>query len=142
MNLGSAMSDLHIEDFYRDVALILSRLYATFPRRETLYVEDISGPDQPDEFGLHAPRFAACFSTMLWLAQQDYLHFENTVRQEALDQAVLSHRAFLALSSPSNTDDPASPSLLHCLRQALREGSSSQVRRWTHQLMLQARLLG
>ena len=55
------MADIHIDDFYRDVAAIFLRLYALFPRKSTLFVEDISGPDQPDEFGLHHPRFEACF---------------------------------------------------------------------------------
>lgn len=132
------MSDLHIEDFYRDVALILSRLYTSFPRKAALYVEDICGPDQPDEFGLHAPRFEACFSAMLWLAQQDYLHFENTIRQEALDQAVLSHRAFLALSSSALGDSPGDTFLMR-MRAALREGSSTEVRHWTHRFMLASR---
>ena len=42
------MSDLHIDDFYHDAGLILALLYAVFPRKTTLYVEDISGPDTPD----------------------------------------------------------------------------------------------
>jgi hypothetical protein len=37
------MADIHIDDFYRDVAKILIRLYAMFPRKTTPYVEDISG---------------------------------------------------------------------------------------------------
>ncbi len=95
------MADLHIEDFYRDVAKIFLRLYAIFPRKTVLYVEDISGPDEPDEFGLHHPRFEACFSTMVWLAEHGYLNFETNIRQEALDQVVLSQKAFLLLSSRS-----------------------------------------
>ncbi len=95
------MADIHIDDFYHDVAKIFLRLYATFPVKITLYVEDISGPDEPDEFGLHHPRFEACFSTMVWLAEQGYLSFESTVRQDALDQVVLSQKAFLLLTSHS-----------------------------------------
>ncbi len=41
------MDDLHVDDFYRDVALILLHLYSTFPRRSILYVEDVCGPDSP-----------------------------------------------------------------------------------------------
>jgi len=94
------MSDLHIDDFYRDAGLILARLYAAFPRKTTLYVEDISGPDAPDEFGLHSERFSRCFSTLLWLADTGYLRYESTIRQEALDQAVLTERGFLLLCAP------------------------------------------
>jgi hypothetical protein len=94
------MSDLHIDDFYHDAGLILARLYAVFPRKTTLYVEDISGPDTPDEFGLHSERFAGCFSTMLWLADTGYLRHDSAIRQEALDQAVLTERGFLLLCAP------------------------------------------
>ena len=72
------MADIHIDDFYRDVATIFLRLYAVFPRKSTLYVEDICGPDQPDEFGLHHPRFQAGFSAMVWLA--DFRRFFATCK--------------------------------------------------------------
>jgi hypothetical protein len=93
------MSDIHIDDFYRDTARILVSLYNQFPRNTTLYVEDIAGTDKPDEFGLHSPRHLACFHTILWLAHTDYVRYESLIRQEAVDQIVLSHRAFLLLSS-------------------------------------------
>ena len=35
------MADIHIDDFYRDCALILLRLYTSFPRKSVLYVDDI-----------------------------------------------------------------------------------------------------
>src|SRR5210317_1671467 len=98
------MADLHIDDFYQDISKIFLSLYAVFPRKIVLYVEDISGPDEPDEFGLHHPRFQACFSTMVWLAEHGYLAFVDSVRQEALDQAVLSQKAFLLLSSRSDLE--------------------------------------
>ncbi|MEM9256138.1 MAG: hypothetical protein AAGA91_11870 [Pseudomonadota bacterium] len=136
------MADLHIDDFYRDVAVILLQLYALFPRKTVLYVEDISGPDEPDEFGLHHPRFEACFSTMVWLSEEHYLRFEDTIAREALDQAVLTRRGFLALSSRSDLtltlnheerdDWPPSVSERYStniaqLREALNQGSSIAV---------------
>ena len=137
------MADLHINDFYRDVATIFVRLYSIFPRKTILYVEDICGADQPDEFGLHHPRFQAGFSTMVWLAEHGYLNFQDTIRAEALDQAVLSQKAFLLLSSRSElaggtlaTHEDLPPSVLEeslanisQLRAALREGSSISLRR-------------
>ncbi len=93
------MTDIHIDDFYKDLGFILLRLYAKFPQKNTLFVEDISGPDEPDEFGLHSDRFMSCFSTMLWLEQEGYLTYESTIRQEAIDQAVLTHKGFMLLSS-------------------------------------------
>ena len=134
------MNDIHIEDFYRDMGLILMRLYSVFPRPATVYVEDIAGPDQPDEFGLHSDRFIACFSTLLWLSQEGYLRYDSTIRQEAIDQAVLSQRAFLLLSSPSSLviqpveEDDLPPSVLKSrythhaqLREALRSGASDVI---------------
>jgi hypothetical protein len=135
------MADIHIDDFYRDVAKILVRLYAVFPRKTALYVEDISGPDQPDEFGLHHPRFEACFSTMVWLAEHGYLNFQDTIRQEALDQVALSQKAFLILASrsslaPDTADTSLPPSIQEAsqmniahLRAAIKDGSSSALKR-------------
>lgn len=98
------MSDIHIDDFYKDVAVIFLRLYNSFPGKTILYVEDICGPDNPDEFGLHSDRFLAAFSTMVWLGDNDYLRYMSPIKQEALDQAVLTERGFLILSSRSELD--------------------------------------
>ena len=143
------MADLHIDDFYRDVAKIFLRLYAVFPRKTVLYVEDISGPDEPDEFGLHHPRFQACFSAMVWLAEHGYLTFEDNIRQEALDQVVLSQKAFLLLSSRSDLElskvkaqEALPPSVVEesqaniaQLRKAMREGSSIMLQRCVRYLL-------
>lgn len=96
-----AMNDIHISDFYKDAALILIMLYKHFPRKHLLFVEDISGPDTPDEFGLPTTRHLACLQTMIWLGDEGLLRFDDIVRQEAIEQAVLTQRAFLLLSSVS-----------------------------------------
>ena len=149
------MADLHIDDFYRDCALILLRLYATFPRKTVLYVDDICGPDTPDEFGLHSERHQSAFSAMTWLAEAGYLTFTETIREEALDQAVLTQRGFLLLSSRSEialgipedeTGDEALPpsvmerSLTNVMqvRRALREGSSIVIQQVMHYLLSQS----
>lgn len=145
------MADLHIEDFYRDVAKIFLTLYACFPRKSILYVEDISGPDEPDEFGLHNPRFQSCFSAMVWLAEHGYLNFYATIREEALDQVVLSERGFLLLSSRSTEpfdnsvqNQAVSPSVLEesltniaQLRKVVRDGSSIKLRQCVSYLLSQ-----
>lgn len=123
------MADLHIDDFYSDAAVILLLLYSAFPRRVALYVDDICGPDEPDEFGLPSPRTQAAFATILWLAEQGYLEFEAAVRQESVDQAVLTEKGFLALTSHAdaaadNRPAPDEPSVLvHRLREARLNGS-------------------
>jgi hypothetical protein len=134
------MADIHIDDFYRDCALILLNLYSSFPRKSVIYVDDICGPDTPDEFGLHSERHQAAFSAMTWLAEAGYINFAETIREEALDQAVLTQRGFLLLSSRSELDlgipddeehDDLPPSVMENsltnvtqLRRALKEGSS------------------
>lgn len=140
------MADIHIEEFYKDAAIALVQLYNAFPRRVNLFVEDIAGPDEPDEFGLHSKRHMACFGTLLWLAEENLLRFVDTIRQEALDQAVLTQRAFVRLSSPASPDlqeeavaessQDLPPAIredfsthIHMLRTALRSGSSAKISR-------------
>lgn len=136
------MADIHIDDFCRDVALVLVQLYNAFPRRHTLYVEDISGPDEPDEVGLHSKRYTACFGAMLWLAEEGYLRYETLVYRDGIDQAVLTNKSFVLLSATSDVrfDDPIDPSLPESvysekqtlvaqIRAALHSGSSANVTR-------------
>lgn len=139
------MADIHVEEFYKDVAIALAQLYAAFPRRISLFVEDIAGPDDPDDFGLHSKRHMACFGALLWLSEEGFLRYVDTIRQEALDQAVLSRSAFTRLSAPApqaltakfdpNPDRSELPTsverdrstYIHLLRSALKSGSSSQI---------------
>ena len=152
------MADIHIDDFYKDAAVTLLRLYATFPRKIILYVEDICGPDTPDEFGLPSDRFLAGFSAMIWLAEEGYLRFDATIKQEALDQAVLTEKALLLLASRSELAvDPATPELssadeelpasvmawsqinINQLRRAVRSGSSFQINQCMNYLLTLSR---
>lgn len=134
------MSDLHIDDFYRDAAKILVALYGHFPRKTMVHVEDISGPDAPDEFGLHSPRHDACFQTMLWLAHTDYLQFEQTVRQEAIDQVVLTHRGFLLLNAPINQSEHTLA--IHRIREELKKGTSTTLADLMRFLLAESRRFG
>ncbi len=137
------MTDIHIDDFYKDAAKTLLHLYVAFPKPAQIYVEDVAGADEPDEFGLHSDRHNACFSTMLWLAQSGYIHYVDTIRHEALDQAVLTQKAFLLLTAYSELADshpkvketnPPSvkeefSSNIHQVRLALKSNSSVQIRK-------------
>ena len=96
------MADLNLIDFYKDTALILLNLQRAFPRRIDLFVEDLIGPDQVDEFGLHTKRHEACLGAMLWLADEGYLRFVTTIRQEGIDQAVLTAGALVKLTTINN----------------------------------------
>ncbi|OEY67195.1 hypothetical protein [Marinobacter sp. X15-166B] len=141
------MADIHIEEFYRDTAVALVQLYRVFPRRMSLFVEDIAGPDQTDEFGLHSDRHMACFGGLLWLAEEGLIRYVDTIRQEALDQAILTHKAFTRLCAPASAaalaaftpealarSDALPPSVrahlgshISLIQGVLRSGSSTQI---------------
>ena len=146
------MTDINVDDFFKDAARALVALYGVFPRRHALFVDDIYGPEEPDEFGLHSDRYQACFGTLLWLGEENYLRFEETIRNEAVDQAILTGRAFTLLSSPvdalppdeSSGTDPGNgndaielPELvriehathIHHIKLALKNRSSIELRR-------------
>lgn len=144
------MIDLHVDDFYKDVAIILLQLYSTFPRPAPVYVEDVCGPDEVDEYGLHSARHLACLGTMLWLADEGYLRHEDTIRQEAVDMAVLTHKAFVLLSARhefvSDAEEQEEPDLppsvlarrqtnVFRLNEAVRSQSSERIRQVVHYLL-------
>lgn len=149
------MADIHIEEFYKDAAIALVQLYNAFPRRINLFVEDIAGPDNPDEFGLHSTRHMACFGTLLWLEEEGLLRYIDTIRQEALDQAVLTHTAFVRLSAPADeelqdnqqTPDSDLPATvrkdlsthIHLIRQALKSRSSNRISKVMQSIFFQDR---
>lgn len=117
------LDDLHIHDFYRDAGRILLALFQQFPAPATLYVEDIAGPDTPDEFGLHSPRHLACLGAMTWLKECGYIRFSQLVRQEAVEEATLSHHSFLLMVTRG--EDGVSNA--EKLDRIVREGSSPQL---------------
>jgi len=132
--------DLQIEDFYKDVAGGLLMLYQAFPRKTALYVEDLIGHEEPDEFGLPSKRHQGCLGALLWLADEGYVRFESTIQFQAIDQAVLTEKAFLRLTgSVAGTKIGAGglpPSVLRMqaslaqqLREALRNGHGEQLAR-------------
>lgn len=133
------MADLHIEEFCHDTLRVLLQLYQVFPRRRAVYVEDISGEDEPDELGMHSARFLGCLGTMLWLAEEGYIRYVDTIYQEGIDQAVLTHRSFVLLTGVSNLRlrEPAPdipPGVKHeqlmlveQMRAALRSRSSERI---------------
>ncbi|NWL81077.1 hypothetical protein DM872_29950 [Pseudomonas taiwanensis] len=134
--------DLQIDDFYKDCATGLLQLYQAFPRRVALYVEDLIGPSEPDEFGLPSKRHESCLGALLWLADEGYLRFYSTIHFEALDQAVLTEKGFLRLSRalPDGLDTPeilpasilrVRASLAQQLREALRSADSERLVRLT-----------
>ncbi|MCQ4314794.1 hypothetical protein EA797_06160 [Stutzerimonas zhaodongensis] len=139
--------DLQIDDFYRDAAAGLLMLYQAFPRKVTVYVEDLIGHEEPDEFGLPSKRHQSCLGALLWLAEEGYLRYESTIQQLALDQVALTEKAFVRLTrtlpeaDTNNSELPASvrrvhSSMAHQIRLALRDGHSEQLAQLTRQLFI------
>lgn len=141
----TVLMDLQIDDFYKDAAAGLLALYQAFPSKTALYVEDLIGREEPDEFGLPTPRHQNCLGALLWLAEEGYIRFESTIGYDALDQAVLSEKGFLRLTRgvphSINSADELPPSvrrlratLAFQLRDALSQRNSERVARLTRQL--------
>ena len=97
------MNGINTDEFFADAAKILTVMQTAFPQPIILQVDDICGAEDTDEYGMHTPRYLACFSAMLWLAEEGYLRYRETVRSEAIDQAVLTARCFVLLTKPDPT---------------------------------------
>ncbi|MEM9742879.1 MAG: hypothetical protein AAF918_09360 [Pseudomonadota bacterium] len=123
---GSA-ADLNIDEFFRNAARSLLQLYRAFPQPVILHVEDLTGPQKTDEFGLPSAEHRACFAALLWLAAEGYLRFHDTIKQDALDQAVLTERSFRVLHAPVTAGTYGDH--LTQLRGALKSRSSTALRR-------------
>ncbi|WP_430462217.1 hypothetical protein ACQUQU_05330 [Thalassolituus sp. LLYu03] len=97
------MLDVHIDDFYMDCAATLLMGFRAFPRLQQLFIEDISGPDTVDEFGLHSDRHLAALGTLQWLQEEGYIRFSSMNRQESVDDFVLTSKAFTRLIAQART---------------------------------------
>lgn len=91
------MLDVHIDDFFRDSAVILLTGLQSFPTPRILFIEDVCGPDDTDEFGLHSPRHLAGLGAVQWLRDEGYVRFGVINRQESVDDFVLSSKSFSRL---------------------------------------------
>jgi len=78
------MADINIENFYRHIAVALNLLYSNFPSKFALYVDEVAGIDEPDEYGLHSPRYTSGFFALLWLEEEGYMRFADTIREDAI----------------------------------------------------------
>ncbi|CAH0992716.1 hypothetical protein SIN8267_02849 [Sinobacterium norvegicum] len=146
------MTDIHINDFYKDCGLILLALYQHFPRPFTLYVEDISGPDSIDQYGLHSERHQSCLGAMLWLEEEGFIRYQQVEKQESIDGARLSQKALSRLTqaipvekqADGESCDEQTPtsvvnyrrSRIHHLRAALEQRDSFAIGQITRQLIL------
>ncbi|MFN4290450.1 MAG: hypothetical protein ACK4E7_06170 [Permianibacter sp.] len=126
------MSDIYIEDFHRDVAIAMVRLYGSFPRPAALYVDEIAGSDDPDEYGVQSERHQRCLGSLIWLGEEGLLRYRDTIGNEGIDGAVLTLRGFRALHEGAG---PQPEQLtINQIRDALRERDSEAVKRCVQRL--------
>ncbi len=86
-----------------------------------------------------------CLGTLLWLGEEGFLRYEDVIRQEAIDQAILTGTCFTALCSRTTTEhrQPGLPESVRVerathvyqLRDALEARSSATIRAAMLELM-------
>ena len=131
------MIDINIDDFFHDIAVTLLSLYQQFPRKVSLYLEDISGPDEMDEFGLHSNRYLSAIGAVSWLHDEGYIRYSNIVHQESVEDCTLTQMAFVKLIRPTlvsshlanaSSVEKQQHTLAQQLHCALKDQSSIQLR--------------
>lgn len=123
--------DIHIDEFNRDVAIALHKLYHNFPRPMALYIDEMDRIEEPDEFGVVSDRHQRCLGALLWLADEHIIRYADTIGLEGIDQAILTLTSFQALHSRYDNET----SIIQALRLALKERSSEAVKRVIHQFL-------
>ncbi|PVZ69748.1 hypothetical protein [Pelagibaculum spongiae] len=126
------MLDVHIDDFYKDISVILLTLFRNFPCKANLYVDDLTGPAVLDEFGLQDRRFRSALSAMSWLAEEGYIRHSGDYNPDGLDQAVLSERAFKQLTKAITISDVSEQqqieNIASIIEQAIHDRSSIKIK--------------
>ena len=113
------MNPARIDDFYYVSAEVLSALYAAFPVRHMLLVEDITGPIRWDLTGLPDRRSRACFETFIWLAEQGLFTYRSLEpRDTGVEGAVLTQKAFVLLTGRITWDDGGMGTRIEALHDA------------------------
>jgi hypothetical protein len=118
-NAKTTVNPARIDDFYYVSAEVLSALYAAFPVRHMLLVEDITGPIRWDLTGLPDRRSRACFETIIWLAEHELFTYRSLEpRDTGVEGAVLTQKAFVLLTGRISWDDGGMCSRIEALRDA------------------------
>jgi hypothetical protein len=114
-----SMSYKHIDDFYYVTSEVLCELYAAFPVRHMLLVEDLIGPIKWDMTGMPDRRSRACFETLIWLSDHDLLTFRTVEpRDIGIEGAVLTQKAFVLLTGLVAWEEGEAISRIDALRDA------------------------
>jgi len=132
------MNDVNIDDFYHDIGIILLSLYQQFPRKVSLFIDDICGPDEMDEFGLHSPRYLCAIGALMWLHDEGYIRYSDIIKQESAEECTLTQKAFVKLIKPNlvrdkinqaNSIEKRESTLAFQIQKALQDQSSIDMQR-------------
>lgn len=122
------MTSANIDDFYYVTAEVFCELYAAFPVRHLLLVEDLIGPIKWDMTGLPDRKSRACFETLIWLADHDLLTFRSVEpRDIGIEGAVLTQKAFVLLTGLVTWEQGEAVSRLEALREARNKRAYSDL---------------
>ena len=128
------MIDLHIEDFCHDIIKTLLRLYEAFPSKHSVYIDEIAGPMELDEYGLPSDRHQRCLGAMLWLQQENIILIDDVIPQQAIDQASLTLTSYRALTQQRFIEQKPRQ-FVESFREVLAEGSSEKTKRVAHDFL-------
>jgi len=118
------MFDIHICDFYHDLSQIFTQLHARFPREETLWLDEICGEDNIDEYGMHSKRYMACFGAVLFLEREGLIRYSSEEGLNGFNHCVLTLKGFQSLTKfKPNTHSP----IIDQIRQAINDKSSNAI---------------
>ncbi|MFY0641447.1 MAG: hypothetical protein JXR16_10395 [Bermanella sp.] len=141
------MNDVNIDDFYHDMGVILLSLFQQFPRKVSLFIDDISGPDDMDEFGLHSPRYLSAIGALMWLHDEGYVRYSDIIKQESAEDCTLTQKAFVKLIRPNlnandfkkaNSIEKRESTLAFQMQQALKNQSSIDMQNMIQQYFFNA----
>ncbi len=122
------MNPANIDDFYYNAAEVLCRLYAGFPVRNLLLVEEISGPIRWDMTGMPDRKSKATFEAIIWLSDHGLFDFRSVEpRDLGVEGAVLTQHAFVLLTGPMRWGEGEVISRIEGLQTARRNRTYSDL---------------
>ncbi|WP_422381621.1 hypothetical protein [Marinicellulosiphila megalodicopiae] len=100
------------------------QLHATFPREDTLWLDDICTEDETDEYGMHSKRYMSCFGTVLFLEKEGFIRYSTQDGFNGFNHCVLTLKGFQNLNK--FTEDGQTTAITD-IRKAIRSGSSDTI---------------
>lgn len=117
----------NMDDFNEAVAVILAKLYETFPRGTLLVVRDLAKDASDDRLGNFG-------GTISFLQKEGFISYESRLRDEQFNGVVLTSKGLAILNStPESLKE--SKSLGSKLVAVLKEGSKEAIKALVQQVI-------